>query len=191
MAGGGRGEGVQEYGNDGRGGGRGEGEHEYFSYIVSGGDGGQELRESHRAFSSSLPLQSPRNSCFPVEWKTELGRGGGGGGWGGGWGGWMAQVRVRVLTNAQDLAGIVNYAVPRSSHIVHTCTHMYCMYCIYHYTYLYAHAYLYCTYKIRCVVTAKEQQCLLLVHCVVFGRLQAYFCSILYLRYITLLYCIL
>ena len=48
----GRGEGVQEYGNDGRGG----GEHEYFSYIVSGGDGGQELRESHRAFSSSSPI---------------------------------------------------------------------------------------------------------------------------------------
>ena len=54
--GGGRGEGVNEYGNDGRGGGRGEDEHEYFSYIVSGGDGGQELRESHRAFSSSSPI---------------------------------------------------------------------------------------------------------------------------------------
>ena len=88
----------------------------------------------------------------------------------------MAQVRVRVLTNAEDLAGDCKLRCTAFiAHSTYMYIHMYCMYCIYHYTYLYAHAYLYCTYKVRCVVTAKEQHFLLLVHCVVFGRLQAYF----------------
>ena len=99
----------------------------------------------------------------------------------------MAQVRVRVLTNAQDLAGDCKLRCTAFiAHSTYMYIHMYCMYCIYYYTYLYAHAFLYCTYKVRCVVTAKEQEFLLLVHCVVFGRLQAYlvaFCIYTFVLY--------
>ena len=98
----------------------------------------------------------------------------------------MAQ--VRVLTNAEDLAG--DCKLRCTAFIAHTYIHaLYELYIPYIRTCTH-NCTVQCTYKVRCVVTAKVLQFLLLVHYVVFGRLQAYF-VVFCIDVIVLLYCIL
>ena len=85
---------------------------------------------------------------------------------------------------------IVKYAVLRSSHIhtyIHVLYELYVLYIPYVSTCT-RNCTVQCTYKIRCVVMAKVLKFLLLVHYVVFGRLQAYF--VVFCIYVILYLCI-